>query len=60
MLVLVGILVEFDVNEEGTYSGNWLWVYPHWTNASTVYNYSNGTSGIASRKYGDKGFVERK
>ena len=50
-----GYISEFDVNEEGTYSGNWYGFTPHWTNASTVYNYSNGTSGIASRKYGDKG-----
>lgn len=46
---------EFDVDEEGTYSGNWYGITPHWTTASTVYNYVDGTSKISSRKYGDRG-----
>lgn len=46
---------EFNVDEEGTYSGNWYGITPHWANVSTVYNYANGTTGIGSRKYGDRG-----
>lgn len=57
-LINVGVsayISEFDMDSEGTYYGDWYGLTPHWTNGSVVYNYSNGTSGIGSRKYGDRG-----
>lgn len=46
---------EFDKNADGVLSGTWNGFTPHWTTQKTVYHYSNGTIGIGSRKYGDKG-----
>ncbi len=57
-LINVGVsayISEFEMDSEGTYYGDWYGLTPHWTNGSVVYNYSNGTSGIGSRKYGDRG-----
>lgn len=45
---------EFDVDAEGTYTGDWYGITPHWTNNSTIYDI-NGVPTKGSRKYGDRG-----
>ncbi len=46
---------EFNADAEGTLSGDWFGITPHWTNSSTIYHFSNGTTKISNRKYGDRG-----